>query len=49
MVFYPITRQMPERKKLNECPAADAGTVSKIISSFGRLKNFLILFDLILM
>ncbi|MDV5663177.1 TrbM/KikA/MpfK family conjugal transfer protein [Klebsiella pneumoniae] len=28
------------KKKLNECPAADAGTVSKIISSFGRLKNF---------
>ncbi len=38
-----------QKEKLNECPAADAGTVSKIISSFGRLKNFLILFDLILM
>lgn len=29
-----------QKEKLNECPAADAGTVSKIISSFGRLKNF---------
>ncbi|MBD3710033.1 conjugal transfer protein [Klebsiella pneumoniae] len=28
-----------QKEKLNECPAAD-GTVSKIISSFGRLKNF---------
>ncbi|MFU8703913.1 TrbM/KikA/MpfK family conjugal transfer protein [Escherichia coli] len=38
--FLPDHTADARKKKLNECPAADAGTVSKIISSFGRLKNF---------
>jgi hypothetical protein len=38
--FLPNHTADARKKKLNECPSADAGTVNKIISSFGRLKNF---------
>ncbi|EPA0325362.1 TrbM/KikA/MpfK family conjugal transfer protein [Klebsiella aerogenes] len=38
--FLPNHTADARKKKLNECPSADAGTVNKIISSFGRLKDF---------